>query len=221
MVKKIFIELKKGTRFSELDEHGSLPQVANEDMKVELVQKKMGITYFKMGDRICKVVLSCMLIFLPSCYESSFAETDLTTKRIEIAKSQIGKGEKGGNNAGEDVYTYTKNQSVPWCAAFVSWVRRQAGEEAHYIYSARQYWELYKDRRVDSPRAGDIMCFWRKGKDSGLGHVGIVIKVTEKYIYTIEGNKGKYPAKVKELRYARDKEIPRLLGYVRLDKEKI
>ena len=135
---------------------------------------------------------------------------------VEIARSQLGKGEIGGNNKGSQVKAYTLGQEVSWCAGFVSWVLKEAGvSRQKYLLSARRYWVDYKANRVKTPRAGDIICFYRGIRGDWIGHVGIVEKVQGQTLVTIEGNVGRYPARVKEIRY-RIGHIPHLLGFVRI-----
>jgi len=134
---------------------------------------------------------------------------------VDIARSQLGRGEVGGDNRGTDVMKYTRGKEIPWCAAYVSWVMTKAGKlKGIYILSARQYWNM-KDKRVTNPQPGDVICFWRVSKNSWNGHVGIVEKIDGNKITVIEGNSGDYPAKVKRLTYTMG-HIDKLLGFVRL-----
>lgn len=131
---------------------------------------------------------------------------------VDIARSQLGKGEIGGDNRGKEVKEYTHGQEVAWCSAFVSWVRSRAGLYGSYYLRARSYWDLNPDKHVSTPQPGDVIVFTRGGQK---GHVGIVEKVEGKIITTIEGNVGPYPAKVKRFTYTLGK-IPNLIGFVRL-----
>lgn len=133
---------------------------------------------------------------------------------VSVARSQIGKGEVGGDNLGPQVKQYTKGKEVSWCAGFVSWTLTKAGKiRGNYYLSARSYWNM-KSRRVEKPLPGDIICFWRGNINSKLGHVGIVESVSDENIVCIEGNSGKYPSKVKRVTYKMGK-IKNLLGFVR------
>lgn len=131
---------------------------------------------------------------------------------VRIAESQIGKGEIGGNNQGPIVEMYTRGQDVAWCSAFVSWVRFQSGQRSNYFLSAKSYWKSYYSQRVTSPRPGDLIIFSRSHSQ---GHIGFVEKVQGCTVTTIEGNVGKYPAKVKRFHY-RLGCINHLLGFVRI-----
>lgn len=158
---------------------------------------KIGFTLF---------ILSMVLI--SSC---SLVHGDM----VSIAESQIGKGEIGGNNKGLQIEKYTKGKDVAWCAAFVSWTIQHSGKERPYLLSAKSYWKIYRSSRVRSPRPGDVICFYRGGRRSGYGHVGIVEYVRGNRLITIEGNVGRYPAKVKRVTY-NIHHIPNLLGFVRI-----
>jgi hypothetical protein len=94
-----------------------------------------------------------------------------------------------------------------------------------YALSARAMWNAtHEVERVESPQPGDLIFFWRESPSSWMGHVGIVEEVVQKFpgvdtrsfsiIRTIEGNKGKFPAKV--ARYEYTTPVPQLIGYARI-----
>lgn len=154
--------------------------------------------------------LAIFLALLTTC-----ALADQGNEIVKVAQSQIGKGEQGGDNQGPIVEKYTQGKDVAWCAAFVSWTLKQAGKDNRYLLSARSYWEIYRSQRVQHPKPGDIICFYR-GKLSGhLGHVGIVEQVEGDQIITIEGNRGNFPSKVARFKY-KIGQIHNLLGFVRI-----
>ena len=158
------------------------------------------------------LILIFVFVFA-GCNDPSLASQN---KIVKIALSQLGKGEIGGDNKGPQVEMYTRGQDVSWCAAFVSWVLTKAGVRGEgYLLSARSYWTKYKAHRVHSPKSGDIICFYRGSRRGHSGHVGIVERVKDGEVYTIEGNVGRYPAVVKEFHY-RLNHIPHLLGFVRV-----
>lgn len=110
---------------------------------------------------------------------------------INIAKSQV------GNIGGESFWRwYGFNYRVEWCAIFVSWVAEQAGliEKGTIpkFAAVSQGIKFYKDRglwrdRSYSPRPGDLIFFdWNY--NGIIDHVGIVEKVENDRVYTIEGN---------------------------------
>lgn len=151
------------------------------------------------------VVLAMFLI----CFDSKDAKAN---EIVRIAESQIGKGEIGGNNRGLEVERYTKGKDCAWCAAFVSWVLSRSGHNEHYFLSARSYWKAYANKKVERPQPGDLIIFKR---GSFGGHIGIVEKIQGQTVTTIEGNVGRYPARVREFKYHLN-HIPHLLGFVRI-----
>lgn len=113
---------------------------------------------------------------------------------VTVALSQI------GNVGGEPYWSwYGFNSRVEWCACFVSWCADQCGYiDAGVIpkfanvgtgeewFKARGLWQ---DRSCE-PRPGDIIFFdWAAdGLDGKPDHVGIVEKVENGTVYTVEGN---------------------------------
>ena len=138
---------------------------------------------------------------------------------INIAKSQLGNGEIGGNNKGKWVKEYNRGLEAPWCTGFISWCLNKAKiTDMGYTLGARQLFSraVALNLQVSEPQAGDLIFFWRGKKSGWQGHCGVVTAVGEGWITTIEANRGKYPAVVKEFLY--EGKPKRLLGYIRLAK---
>ena len=146
---------------------------------------------------------------------ASAMASDVVARVIRIAENEIGYKEKASNkdldsktaNAGSANYTkygrdmhsiYPKTMDFPaaWCDAFVDWCFYKAfGKEIapqmlcgtfddYTVNSAN----LYKKagRWYTSPQIGDQIFF----KDSnGICHTGLVYRVYEGKVYTVEGNK--------------------------------
>ena len=123
-------------------------------------------------------------------YGSSVGNSDI----VEVARSQI------GNVGGEPYWSwYGFKSRVEWCACFVSWCANECG----YIESGVipkfagcqlegvewfQACGLWKDEGY-IPKTGDIIFFdWADKHDGHSDHVGIVEKVENDRVYTIEGN---------------------------------
>ena len=120
-------------------------------------------------------------------YGKSIGNKDI----VKIAESQI------GNIGGQKFWQwYGFNSRVEWCAIFVSWVANEAG----YLNTAIpkfaqchnqgivwfQTMSLWHGRGF-TPKSGDIIFFdWEQ--DGHSDHVGIVEKVSNGKVYTIEGN---------------------------------
>lgn len=119
---------------------------------------------------------------------------------VTVALSQI------GNVGGEPYWSwYGFNSRVEWCACFVSWCANECGYiDAGVIpkfagcVTGSQWFKdrgLWQDRNYE-PRPGDIIFFdWdnkgSSGPQDGLSdHVGIVEKIENGIVYTVEGNSG-------------------------------
>ena len=120
---------------------------------------------------------------------------------VAVALSQL------GNVGGQPYWSwYGFNSRVEWCACFVSWCANECGyidagvipKFAGCVQGARWFKErgLWQDRNY-VPQAGDIIFFdWHdpdgdSGPQDGLpDHVGIVERVENGLVYTVEGNSG-------------------------------
>lgn len=119
---------------------------------------------------------------------SSMGSTN--SKLVNIALSQV------GNKGGQPYWSwYGFNSRVEWCACFVSYVANQSGDLNNTIpkFSAvKDGVKWYKDKGLFkekgyTPVTGDIIFFdWTS--DGTPDHVGIVERVENNIIYTIEGN---------------------------------
>ena len=112
---------------------------------------------------------------------------------VAVAQSQL------GNVGGEPYWSwYGYNDRVEWCAIFVSWVADQCGYLDTGVLpkmeGVRPYVDWFRESgqwqgRDYEPSPGDIIFFdWES--DGLADHVGIVEKVENGLIYTIEGNSG-------------------------------
>ncbi len=119
---------------------------------------------------------------------------------VTVALSQI------GNVGGEPYWSwYGFNSRVEWCACFVSWCANECGyidagvipKFAGCVWGVEWFRDrgLWQDRNY-KPRPGDIIFFdWDDKGSSGpqdgeSDHVGIVEKVENGTVYTVEGNSG-------------------------------
>lgn len=109
---------------------------------------------------------------------------------IEIARKEI------GNKGGEKYWRwYGFNQRVNWCAIFVSWCANESGimNNSIPIFSlctdGEKWYKEHSKWKNKSyiPQTGDIVFFDWNG-DGHVQHVGIVEKVENDKVYTIEGN---------------------------------
>ena len=116
---------------------------------------------------------------------------------LAAARSQLGVREATGRNDGIPAQRYSNGRREPWCANFVAWSFRQAGKQLpgnQRSLASVQYMEdqMKKAGRFHRgvPKPGDIIFFKNRGNsDRGGGrHVGIVERVANGRVYTIEGN---------------------------------
>ena len=117
------------------------------------------------------------------------AEQVNRTKIVGIAISQIGVREATGNNDGVQVEAFLKVTNLPkgnpWCAAFVSWVFKQAG-----FIKPQTAWSpgLFPTaRRTLSPKSADILGIYSL-KLKRIAHCGLVERRQNNWIISVEGN---------------------------------
>lgn len=119
------------------------------------------------------------------------------TAIVDVARAQI------GNVGGQPYWSwYGFNTRVAWCACFVSWCSNECGYIENGIIPKYSYCptgaDWFKQRgqwaeRDITPEPGMIIFFdWasRGGPDGVTDHTGIVEKVENGRVYTIEGNSG-------------------------------
>ena len=113
---------------------------------------------------------------------------------VTVALSQV------GNVGGEPYWSwYGFGSRVEWCACFVSWCANEcgyieAGVIPKFAACASQGVPWFQERGLwqsgsYEPRSGDIIFFDWDG-DMSADHVGIVEKVENGRVYTVEGNSG-------------------------------
>lgn len=130
-------------------------------------------------------------------------------KVLNIANAEIGYLEKHSNsdldsktgNAGINNYTkyardvYPSLQGQAWCDMFVDWCFVQAfgmvkakqllGGFSAYTPTSAQYFKNKGQYHKDKPQPGDQIFFKNATR---ICHTGIVVRVTDDKVYTIEGN---------------------------------
>lgn len=98
------------------------------------------------------------------------------------------------------------SDETPWCAAFVGYALLKTGHESTGKLTARSY--LKYGEKIEAPKTGDIVIFWRGKKDGWQGHVAFFVKDDGKYVVVLGGNQSN---KVSFARYKKSK----VLGYRR------
>lgn len=124
-----------------------------------------------------------------------FYDPDTSELIVEVARSQI------GNVGGEPYWSwYGFTERVEWCACFVSWCANKCGYISSGIIpkfsGCIKGVDWFKDRgqwigNSFEPSPGMIIFFdWddEDGQDGNADHVGIVEKMENGRVYTIEGN---------------------------------
>jgi cell wall-associated NlpC family hydrolase len=118
------------------------------------------------------------------------------------ARSQVGVRERSGRNDGIPAQRYSGGRREPWCANFVAWTYRKAGKplpgnqrslaSVQYMEDRMKRAGAWTRRSRARPKPGDVIFFKNRGRsDRGSGrHVGMVEKVANGRVYTIEGNSG-------------------------------
>lgn len=136
-------------------------------------------------------------------------------KVLTEAQKWVGYLEKKSNsnlesftdNAGYNNYTYFAKkykeywnidlQAQPWCAMWVSVIFRLAlGKEIqtkimppfYYCPTGVNQFKSMGRWYTSNPKAGDVIFFRSSSTSTSSCHVGIVYKVDNSYVYTIEGN---------------------------------
>ena len=113
---------------------------------------------------------------------------------VTVALSQV------GNVGGEPYWSwYGFGSRVEWCACFVSWCADQcgyidAGLFPKFAACTSQGVPWFQERgqwqdNTYTPNPGDLI-FFNWDQDEWIDHVGIVEKVENGRVYTIEGNSG-------------------------------
>lgn len=96
------------------------------------------------------------------------------------------------------IYPSVMDRKAPWCDAFVDWVFYMAygvttaksmigGNFDDYTVNSCKMYEKH-NAVFKSPKIGDQIFFTKNGKSNGCYHTGLVYKVTDGYVFTIEGN---------------------------------
>lgn len=145
--------------------------------------------------------------------------------RVALDEMAAGSREIRSNNRGQFVRKYLNGMAEEgnsWCAGFVSWCFSQTPGGVPYRYSvgARDIRNQFKakdwafDAGQQDPEPGDIVVWWRGQPNGWQGHIGFVLKLEHGILYTVEGNKGNYPAPVKTFNYVLSR-MDKLLGFGR------
>ncbi len=112
-----------------------------------------------------------------------------TPQLISIAAAELGVREATGHNDGERIKAYLAAVGLkvgqPWCAAFVSWVCKQAGYAQPRTGWSPALFPASRLRKI--PEAGQVFgVYFTELKR--IGHCGFVEELRGDWVQTLEGN---------------------------------
>lgn len=148
----------------------------------------------------------------------------LAQKTLEIAIAQIGVEEiPKYTNSGPEVEIYLKSvglgKGYSWCMAFIYWCTQNASQQTNLKNPLKKtggVLDQYNSRPLlvqTIPKTGDVFIL-DLGK--GLGHTGIVEKVSGNIIHTIEGNTNENGSREGYKVCRRKRETKTIKGFLRL-----
>ena len=118
----------------------------------------------------------------------TFAQGTLP-RLIQVALAEVGTAESGNN---ETKYgKYMKVDKLPWCGSFLNWCADQASVKVPNVVSTKAGAQAFKESKQwhTTPKIGDFVFFdFIDDNKTIINHIGLVIRVSEKQIVTIEGN---------------------------------
>ena len=78
--------LKKGTPFTIIRNSGTQEAIAKKEVQIRIVQKKLGFTYFKLGEMMCRTTCALMLLFLTGGGETpGFTQEEINVQKLANA----------------------------------------------------------------------------------------------------------------------------------------
>lgn len=146
--------------------------------------------------------------------------------KAAIGEMKAGAKEIDANNNGKWVRKYLNGLATEgnnWCAGFTSWCYSHAKGGIPFTYSLGAQNILNQFRKRDwvydlseeTPQPGDIVVWWRGKTKTWFGHIGLIHRFNDGILYTIEGNRGGFPAPVKGFDYVAER-MNKLLGFGRV-----
>ena len=113
---------------------------------------------------------------------------------LSLARKYIGVTEIPGSEHNATVLGFFAKAGFPgihddetaWCAAFANSCLEESGVPGSKSLAARSF-ETW-GKKVNSPKPGDIVVFWRGSPTGWQGHVGFFIKQNADYVWVLGGN---------------------------------
>lgn len=115
-------------------------------------------------------------------------------KWLQIAESKVGVREVPGPKSNPEIlswirddlgFDWYKDDATPWCAGFVNWCLKEAGEATTNSLMARSFLNY---GNMTKPKPGAILVF-KRGK-APSGHVGFYNGETKTHFRVLGGNQG-------------------------------
>lgn len=119
------------------------------------------------------------------------------TRKAILSVAKVYLGYKEGYNNDNIFGDWYGMPNQPWCAMFVSYCMSKAGVSQNVVKkfaSCTTGWNWFANRGETRnkdfvPQRGDIIFFdWDPEEENGIDHVGIVDRVENNTVYTVEGN---------------------------------
>jgi hypothetical protein len=111
-------------------------------------------------------------------------------RMIEVALAEVGYAEGPKDN--ETKYgAFTKRNFLPWCGSFLMWVAKESGVHVPDCVSTKDGADSFKSSNHfhTEPKIGDFVFFdFIDDNKTVINHIGLVIRVSDKAIVTVEGN---------------------------------
>jgi uncharacterized protein (TIGR02594 family) len=76
----------------------------------------------------------------------------------------------------------------PWCAIFMNWALHEVGVTGTKSAGSQSFAHHPAFFKIGQPCLGCIVVYYRHGKGSGLGHVGMYCDENSTHIWTLGGN---------------------------------
>ncbi len=124
--------------------------------------------------------------------------TELRTKLVKVAESQVGVREKTGNNDGPEIRMYLRetglSEGYPYCAAGLTWCHNQLGIPNPESAWSPDWFKTNVVYRKHQPRMtafesrpGQVAGFYSESKKR-VSHVALIERESRLHFYTIEFN---------------------------------
>ncbi|SDG52493.1 CHAP domain-containing protein [Sinosporangium album] len=124
----------------------------------------------------------------------------IVERLLDVVRPELGYQEKAGQFTkygewyAETIDIHPKYRNAPWCDMFIAWAAEQAGLAevvGQFAWTpSHAVWFQQQAAWSDSPEPGAVVFYDWAGGDAikGIDHVGLVEKVRDGKIHTIEAN---------------------------------